>query len=93
MRKSMLGNIPNMAEMCPLRQLVPALLAISCRDFHPEYLSYTKKFWNPTFPETFSFLDAVYSRGMHFSKRLLNMGDHYEYSSSYVSIKKSSKLF
>ena len=32
----LLENIPNMAEMWPLRQLLAALLAISCRDFHAD---------------------------------------------------------
>ena len=32
----LLENIPNMAEMWLLRQLLAALLAISCRDFHAD---------------------------------------------------------
>ena len=40
-----LENIPNMAEMWPLRQLLAALLAISCRDFHADTHPKTNKIY------------------------------------------------
>ena len=41
----LLENIPNMAEMWLLRQLLAALLAISCRDFHADTHPKTNKIY------------------------------------------------